>query len=1357
MRHVLDDRRGVLLLVVLSMLTLFMMLGVGYLISASRSREAARAHVRLATDSARIPAPRMLDAMLLKVLRGPVTANGVQFESLLADKYGLPPTSAQQFAVGTAFLPTQASGTGTGLLVVSATFAPPPGASPFPRPTDLVGRVFTLCEPGRRVTSHRIVHAQNSTQTNLPDTLFTLALDRPPGNRGFWMINRTGSTPEQFCLSGSRFIVNGREFAGTGGSLADPNEPWDGFDDRNLFLAHVRPSSSSIAESEVVRGSFLPTAANNSFTLFGTTYRFDGADSAPGTLITASTDVDGDLIPDGADNDGDGVIDGVFQDFGIPPVSDGSGNRVDLRASVLVMDLDGRFNVNAHGSLAPIVYGTNHAGWPTPLTAYLGTRTPFVPLGSGYGPAEIQANLGLLNSATSPAVVTPALGPVARRLFDTGTLAPGENPRWNLTVGGNATTLTGVRPTGSRYAAGVETPRVGNLTGKYGEQPPSVVTTATNQLVSDPSFPFARPGVPNVDDGASQIAIRRVVPITPGSTNDALNYGIPPIWWNGDGSFNWGISETVSGTLQPLPRGVYNSPPDLHGRMKSYTLEPSTGVAPVLVFVQPEWSAPNAARETTDDPYEIMLDTRYRPGGMLVDPTGQSATDNPFTPAELEPVLRPYDIDTNLLSPRLAAMLGSAAEESRLLVTTDSWDTTAITGAAARELFGTQGGATGWLQRPAFDSLVVTSTSSPLLGILGGEVARGERFDLNRPLTASGTANAGYDFNNVYYRQRQAYFKDLFTLLVALNQGSGPFNRIQNARIAQWAANVLEFRDADSVMTPLECDLDPSNGWDVDGNVQTNEAVPDRLVVFGAERPEILIAETLAWERVDPGTTGTTGGLCITLNRPWHAFAIAAGSGGHIPAEPCDYAFDTLANGSNGTPLNEVDLSKKPLNSGTSPIWRLRITTASGTQFVRFDTTTVGSSTNELLVSGTGRLPVSTTLTVYSSTSQMVGTQPHTLTLSGSTREAVTPASFRVAGGPDGPAFSEPFRTGTIFLERLANPSMTGTLADWNAPPLVTGTTTDTNPQQYVVVDSAPLRICNTGTQVAAPELRSQRRVMTGTTALWRAETATSGPITGSFPTFTTMGLEGLWMPWPNRPFVSSAELILVPRGGALDMLKNYQPATTGAAMSISGPGAIPVELQLLLDAVHVPTRFAGIHQTMTVNMSGAGGIFNAGSDAITTVNQLSSFREPGRVNLNTVTSDHVWNAVVGGPLENPVQPRHAADLTTGPAQCMNALLSLTGGPIGGQIESDTGSPLYDVHLNPLHQIYTATRLANTVTPRSNVFAVWITLRESVANDPDSVKYHRAFYIIDRSIPVGFDEDADLNVWDCVRLRRTIE
>ncbi|MEI7862511.1 MAG: hypothetical protein WCJ21_07765, partial [Planctomycetota bacterium] len=93
-------RRGVLLLVVLSMLTLFLMLGVAYLVTATRARETARAYARLMTggDDARVPHAQLLDRIMLKVLRGggqAPTASGVTlpsgaivFESLLADKYG---------------------------------------------------------------------------------------------------------------------------------------------------------------------------------------------------------------------------------------------------------------------------------------------------------------------------------------------------------------------------------------------------------------------------------------------------------------------------------------------------------------------------------------------------------------------------------------------------------------------------------------------------------------------------------------------------------------------------------------------------------------------------------------------------------------------------------------------------------------------------------------------------------------------------------------------------------------------------------------------------------------------------------------------------------------------------------------------------------------------------------------------------------------------------------------------------------------------------------------------------------------------------------------------------------------------
>ena len=1339
-------RRGVLLLVVLSMLTLFLMLGVTYLIAATRAKETARAYARLTfgSDDAQIPAARLLDSVMLRVVRGPVVINSGTFESLMADKYG----------AATATGASTLSGTITGMAragtspILTATLAT---GTVSVRPTDLAGRVLTLAQPGRAVTSHRIVRAVNSSTTNAQATSFTLALDMPMGAQAFRLAS--GTVPA---------IVNGREFAGS----APANENWDGFDANNLFLAQLRSSTSSISRADVIRGSY----------------------SAPIASVLATPDLDNDLVMDGADNDGDGVIDGVFQDYGIPSVIDGTGNAVQLRASVLIVDLDSRFNVNAHDALPRLIYaGTNR--WTTSVS------TTAAPLGSGYGPAEINGLSGtrawLSNSTWNTGTNLFAGVPLARNLVTASTFEQSEHPTVFTLTGG--TSFVGLRSGsgGSRYTEGESSYQLPRVEGRYGERAAAGWGNIVgNDLGSPASASFAVPGEPARDDDASRLNDRRALPADPSS----IGYGVPPVWWLSQVSgttganFDWGSLPLISNTSLPLPRGVYNSPPDLHGRMKTIT-GTAAGLAPAVTFAKAEWAdaSPTGSRETTDDPYELQLDTRRGFGGLVFDPTtagsGTSASsiarDNPFTPAEIEAVLRPYDVDTNRHPPRLAAMLGSAAEEARLKVTTDSWDTTAITGSAALVIFGTQGASSGWLQRTAFSTLAING-SSPLSGIIGNEIARGERFDLNRPLTASGTANAGYEPTNIYYRQRQVYFKDLYTLLFALDRGSG--GSTPAAEIAQWVANAIEFRDADSIMTPFEFDTDPSNGWTVDGNVQT-DGESDRALVFGVERPEILIAETLAWERVDSATTGTTGGMCISLHRPWNAVATGTASV-QIPAEPCDYAFDTLLSGSSGRPTNQVDLGKKPhaaimsptnsiyddLSNSAYPIWRLRIVSDGGTQYLRFDTDTAGA--NELLVSGAGtpgtamalgtdkpKLPMNTTYTFFSGSIANVGVTSQSFVITGSSRQALNPASFRVAGGPlPVGAHTAPIRSGTVFLERLANPSIPASSAIWTAPPLATSTTTGTNAQQYIVVDSATITVINTGTQpTSLPTLASTRRnVSSVTTSPWRIAGA-SQTLAGTFPTLTSSTTTG-WMPWPNRPFVSSAELMLVPRGHALGMLQSYQQLTptipTGTA---SGAIGIPIAPQLLFDSVHVPTRFAGIHQTYAGDLAGTTGIFTTGSNAITTVHQLSAFREPGRVNLNTIPSDDVWNAVVAGQLTAPIVSRTASAITTsGPAENLYATLSLASGT-GTVVVSDTNSSQLSVSLNPLHGIYTATRLANTTTIRSNVFAVWITLRESVPYDPDSVKYHRAFYIVDRSIPVGFEEGKDYNVWDCVRLRRIIE
>jgi len=1364
-------RRGVLLLIVLSMLTLFLMLGATYLVVAIRARETARAYARLTfgSDEARIPHARLLDNVALGVVRGGVTpsaagagAPGVAFESLLADKYG------QATLTGTA----TAISTTSPVITCSLTMDAPL------QPSQLNGRVLTFVSAGRRPSSHRIIRARaTGSPANTTTTVFDVALDLPFG--GGSLVQPT---------AGARVVVNGREFAGipaASASAPSSNEAWDGFDFHNPFLAQVEADTTP-ATSKVSRLSFIGTPPSG----FGPTYEYGTPDQ----------------VPEAADNDGDGVPDGVFLDFSLPPVTDAFGTALEVRASVLVVDLDGRFNVNAHGSLAPVLYSGTHPGWTTNTAIVTTGSLAAVPMGSGYGPADIPANLGTGNSPTTPATITSG----TPRMFDTVSLVISgtESPRLGLLTGlrnydsdSGVPRMRGVRPAGSRYTAAEETPYLRPTEGRYGEQSPTA-WLGTSSNLSAATLAYARPGLPNSADAAGLMVARQAFP----TVSATVASGVPSLWWNSSSTFN----SAVSGSTYPLPRGVYNAPPDLHGRMKTLTLSATTSgsnaLTPQLVYAQPEWSSSTDPREIKDNPYETQLDTRRGFGGFIKDPAtaGMSPgtlADNPFTPAELEAVLRPYDIDTNRCPPRLAALLGSAGEDSRLKITTDSWDSTAITGGDATD--GAAARLFGWLSSGTAAPLYGTDAVS---GIIGGEIARGEKFNLRRPLPAFTSANTGYSATDAYYVQRQAYFKDFYTLLVALDSGTAPATptAARAAELAQWAANVVEFSDADSRMTPFEYDKNPRNGWTVDGDVTTNASAEggaaERGVVWGAERPEILIREAFAW-RIGPGAT--EGGLGVVLHRPWHAIAVTSGSTAQIAGEPCDFTLDTLCSGTNvavitgtgGIPGNIIDLGKK---SGTHvatpnstaaltnpqydsktptqyPIWRLRLVTGPSTSYVRFDIDTPPPGTSEFgiqtLTTGADKpkLGVNSTISLLSGTTipfknTMGMTVSGTVMLSGSTCPLAASARFPEGTSP-----------GRLYLERLSDPSVavtTGTAPPWNADPLAP-TDSGTASVRYVIVDSVEVPIANT--ENPGTTLTSRRRLGTGDAGPWRNNFTSGFTLTASgtaacpTPTPATEITNSKWFVWPNRPLISPTELALVPRFGCVpspaaglaadyahpELLDRYtSDFATGSLTSVSLPVAGGLTSAALFDAVSVPTWFAGVHGTTNVDTSAHTGIFNA----ITPVNQFSSFREPGRVNLNTVTSDDVWNSVVGGPLSTVATTRSAAAFSSNAGRSLRDMLRLSGSG-SGLIVSDTAAPSSQLNwsANPSHRYYTATRLANTVTPRSNVFAMWVTLRAMVPNDPDSVRYFRSFYIIDRSIPVGFEDGADHNVRDCIRLRRIIE
>jgi hypothetical protein len=1397
-------RRGVLLLVVLSMLTLFMMLGVAFLLAATRAKESARAFSRLtfAGDESRLPAKAYLEQVLLTVIRdrgalgdrptelGSPSAT-FKFESLLSDRYGRAMAAAS--GDGRRLEGTVASVSVSGPLI-EATFTSADidgdGAAGTMPANDaaLNGRVLTFLPANGRPTSHRIIRAAASG-----------------GSSTLWLAPSLVPVVFKPPVNGTYAIINGREFSANPSTtpLTDTNnenEAWDGFGDasngHDLWLAHLEPAS--VSTSTCVRPSYL-------------------------SAMPASNDLDGDGLPDRCDNDGDGVDDGVFLDFGFPDTTNSTGETVRTHASVLIVDLDGRFNVNAHDGLSRVIYGPNHTDWNTAVTG-LGD----VPLGSGYGPAEISANLA-----------TGLSGQVASgtRLFDSTTLQSGEFPNVALLTGAVTTNQSGRRATsGSRFTASTLTPQLPQIEGRYGEKAlQSSGTLGTSTALTDGppgsgSFRFARPGVAK-DSSANgstdtlnsrETEHDRRVPPSSGANYayQTANLGIPAAWWNRLANFNW--SAAFGGG--PLPRSIFNSPPDLHGRMKTLTLA-ATGndTVPHLTFSKPEWMTNSTGKlfaEVTDDPYDLRLDSFTSRGGRLHDPatdgsddpeygglgvTGVQSRDNPFTLAELEAVLRPYDIDTKLAPHRLAAILGSAAEEMRLRVTTDSWDTSAIVGGSttAGEPEAAKRLDTFVNALAAADTYGSTSMGGhtrPISGGIAHEVSRGERFDLNRPLLGAESKPQQYDATAPYYVQRQAYCKDLYTLLVALDPTAN------KAELAQWAVNACDFRDADSVMTPFEYDDDPADGWDVDGNPTTSSGEQDRAFVWGAERPEMLITETYAWE------DGTDGGLFIMLHRPWKATAYASGTTA-IDGEPIDTLFEDATDPQ--SPENELDLEKE-VSDGTNdrPVWRLRIVSDGTTRYVRFNETydaTGGgpppsdfvpdsNTTAAFFKRGAGTwvmIRPEETTDQASVALEMDGVTPKadTITINSQPLKAPGTADALPANVDTQPNTWPQPRECRVYLERLTDPSCQIANGDdanvWPGSPK--STTPPDGLPRYRVVDEAPVQVVNRrappmGTTHAdypnATLVKLTRRtgdVGGDETAFWRADDIEAGGYNHLTPTqFEVLPSQTLgplppddtrWFPWPNRPFTSPVELLLVPRGDSLSMLHAYEAPSASNQADIG----LPIDLHLLFDAVHVPTRFIGIHGTYRGTASAALDNIDPTYETdtgintlVTTINQLSSFREPGRVNINTIPSDDIWNAVVGGPLAEGLlfatgqnKTRSNVGFATTPARTLCQALALATGanplPLQDDYAGDPAALQQALDRNPMHRFYTANRLANTVTIRSNVFAVWITLRTSVANDPDSVKYHRAFAIVDRSIPVGFQPGKDLNARDTVRLWRVIE
>ncbi len=974
-------RRGVLLLIALIVLTLFMLLGTTYMIVATKRRACSATVGSAGAQSVVIgqgTADDTLGDILVSDPSGGASRDGVGptssariskyfVSSILLDKYG-DRYDTMRFTSGSA-IPGGVGSSGFFVLRLSATAAQQIGAPYAGRIVSLdeanaVFRVLASSSSGGNLTF--IGHPVNPTAT----------------------LNLTGSSPS----IDKPAYVQGREFSGDPSDPNDLHESYDAPDGRNWFLSWTqtdgilgrnqvpgdsddpadgwkyvipsfhRPDKLLAKLKELKSGGIayyqawtdtssvmlLRPAGRMTFDP-ATNWALLGLDPLPpmisGTALehpnfTGSNEriVNGtkcyfDPIngPWDVDNDGDGVTDSIWLDTGMPTVELGPGRtKCKPLVAIMITDLDSRINLNAHGSTAKTLHGSSpfalNSGTDTGIyyagTSLTGTaadgsaapRRPSLPAGQGWGVAEIDPYhvFSTVGSAFQPGVFN-----------------------------GSSATGAGSTP------RGVISPNI-KVEGRYGD---SVALSGT--LAPAPGrLGLADPSVdddPNTEPRDKHISNRFGTP-APGDTGGHTN-GSPIDAW---GNLRIGVDQMG----QPF--------------FSRYTTTSGTGWPTT-------WS-----NDRIDDPYDLSLGRTAPRPGWSYDPmiTGTSASsssvqDNLFTAAHMERLLRLFEPIASRLTPRLASILGGDAELARLTATTDSWDSTAACMPLkvlkplldlSDQMDASKPSLVSWdlqmglrmdINRPFGDGLDNTDPSYPGFGVAdepGEEVPAAMPGDSTQAMLALGLTN-GRDSDGDgsisladQKLARQLFARHLFVLAMKTSPAglAGEALAAFRKEAAQWAVNVVDFRDPDSIMTRFRYDdtfTKNSVSW------QINDSSPE---VWGCERPETVITEVIAWRNVTEGGHGFptvndwtwnetgTGGLMVELFNPWTSETDAGVRGNRLPAELMRH--NSLNESKGYSKTHSIDLGKLSQNESPDAGWPVfelvivRETTANRTKLLEDST-----------------------------------------------------------------------------------------------------------------------------------------------------------------------------------------------------------------------------------------------------------------------------------------------------------------------------------------------------------------------------------------------------------------------------------
>lgn len=847
----LRGRKGIVLLLVVSLLTLFVLIGVTYAVVASTYRDTAK--IQAGRQLVGDPPEREIENVLYVLLRDSLVKGPFQYHSLLYDLYG--DDGSKEVLAADAV--EENGGQVWKLQLDNATnrgnLQQPFGRALSDMDDYYAGQTVTfITGPARGNTT--VVLRYDSTGKNL--------YVEAPGS------DQSAKTPPK---NGDQIILNGKPFNGTGfgydtashnitatttagstsglvallpnfGGYASPpnlnyvrgaDEGWDAADFQNPWLAFT-PADSSTTNvllpswhrpdlvnywAQAAGGSFsaIPPEIRRMIMFRPTTE--DHPNFTGGNPYFNPTSLSG---PYDVDNDGDGKPDSVWVDPRLPVLTAPDGRRYKRLVAVMIKDLDGRVQLNAHGSvrlqrtyddttLAETAFSAGAAGAFAGIPN--GTATLKLPRGLGFGPAEVLFRHMLASDSDYQNLLYGRYGADQR---------PG-SPNdffWVLKH-------YGIPQNQNQVAA---------------NRPSTMSQTMGNNCMS-PIDPWGR-GLIGLDANGQpmQFGAGRDDEVTSGS--------------------NWDMPYMTSAGASPQKDETPYSALDMEALLRYYDADARRMSTRIMTAAQSSFDDTASSAAVARRRREMVTTMAAHIAAPRVNVPNELRGQGPFngpTSAETAPTVADLfrarmgaGYSQQALNVMLAWELrqGKRFNLNRYLgngLDDDNDGTTDETDEIANEYAWNEGRyPTSFYQKtPYIVNDVDVNAPSSGSGI-------------HDPTTASGSRNQQAD----RLLAKHLYCRHLYCLMWAVfNGGFTPTHPAEtlsqqqqselfSRRIAQWVVNVVDFRDPDSIMTPFEYDMNPGNGWDVDGDIagtSTDNNHNDRRLVWGMEAPDLLMTEVTAF------------------------------------------------------------------------------------------------------------------------------------------------------------------------------------------------------------------------------------------------------------------------------------------------------------------------------------------------------------------------------------------------------------------------------------------------------------------------------------------------------------------------------